>query len=53
MKTRLTIEIEMDDEVHRDFAAFLVDSALRDRPEHVRNWRVISNVEQDVDRLGV
>jgi len=51
MKTRLTIDIELDDEVHRDFAALLVDMALRARPECVRNWQVISNVEQDADTV--
>lgn len=53
MKTRLTIDIETSDEVHRDFAALLVDMALRARPEYVRNWKVISNVEQAPDSSTV
>lgn len=49
--TRLTIDIVLEDEVHRDYASSIVAMALHGHPDEIRNWRIVSNVEDDVDTV--
>lgn len=54
--TRLVIDVDLEDDVHRDYVSTIVAMALHAHPDEIRNWRVVLNTEdrsEPVEPFGV